>query len=536
MPADRSRFFCRSLAAFAIVATAILRIVYLGWYCPLDLAPDEAHYWDWSRHLDWSYYSKGPLVALLIRGSLELFGSLSISLTGCEMLAVRFPAVLCGSLLVTSLYVLTVQCFGRERWALGVVLGALTFPVVAAGSSLMTIDGPFMASWGWALVFGHAAVFGERRWAWSATGVAIALGILAKHTMVLWLPCFGLFLLMTPAYRSLLLRPRFWLMVGIASLGALPILGWNVTHGWVTFLHTQGHAGMTSPKSIHWLGPVTYLATQFGLLFGFWFIAWVMAAVRFRPLGDARPEVRYLWWMSIPIVAFFGLFSLKNGGGEPNWPLAGYIAGVVLTAAWIAERLSDFRPLPRRLLGCTFITFAILGLVATVIVHEPVRFQAVFAALAPEATAERPAPLRRIDPTCRLRGWRTLGHAVDELRAQLRNRGIEPLLAATSWSMPGEVGFHCEGHPTVYSFGAALGDRHSQYDLWHPNPLAEVDDFRGSTFIVVGADAAILSIAFEQTETTVIVEHREGNQLIAVWPVTVAHGYRGFPTRDGRGF
>ena len=32
----------------------------------LDLSPDEAHYWEWSRRLDLSYYSKGPLIAYLI--------------------------------------------------------------------------------------------------------------------------------------------------------------------------------------------------------------------------------------------------------------------------------------------------------------------------------------------------------------------------------------------------------------------------------------------------------------------------------------
>src|SRR5713226_5643493 len=120
-----------------IFSSAGLRIAYLAYHCPLDLAPDEAHYWDWSRHLDWSYYSKGPLVAYLIRAGCELAGTWSRQLTGSEMLAVRLPAVVCGSLLLVSLYVLTVQVFGRERLAAAVVGIALTLPVIAAGSSLM---------------------------------------------------------------------------------------------------------------------------------------------------------------------------------------------------------------------------------------------------------------------------------------------------------------------------------------------------------------------------------------------------------------
>src|SRR5438477_9699895 len=134
-----NRWLWRCLAAVLILASAALHVLYLIRDCPLDLAADEAHYWDWSRHLDWSYYSKGPLVAWIIRGSCELFGSWSVSLVGSEMLAVRLPAVVCGSLLLLSLYTLTVQVFKNERLALGVVVVGLTVPILAAGSILMTI-------------------------------------------------------------------------------------------------------------------------------------------------------------------------------------------------------------------------------------------------------------------------------------------------------------------------------------------------------------------------------------------------------------
>src|SRR5437879_7811477 len=93
----------RLLAALLIVGAAGLHVAYLVPPCPLDLAPDEAHYWDWSRHLDWSYYSKGPLVAYLIRAGCAALGDTA--------LGVRAPAVVCGSLLLLSLYVLTAQVF-----------------------------------------------------------------------------------------------------------------------------------------------------------------------------------------------------------------------------------------------------------------------------------------------------------------------------------------------------------------------------------------------------------------------------------------
>ena len=132
-----------ALACLLILGAAGLRLTSLAVGCPLDLSPDEAHYWDWSRHLDWSYYSKGPLVAWLIRLSRELFGAWSVGLAGSEMVAVRLPAVVCGSLLLASLYVLTVQVSGSDRLALAVAAAGLTVPLITAGSSLMTIDSPY---------------------------------------------------------------------------------------------------------------------------------------------------------------------------------------------------------------------------------------------------------------------------------------------------------------------------------------------------------------------------------------------------------
>src|SRR5437588_209567 len=106
------------IGAMTLIAlAAVVRLAYLTFDCPLDLAPDEAHYWDWSRQLDWSYYSKGPLVAWLIRASCELFGPLSQTLVGSNMLAVRLPAVACGTLMLVGLYVLTFQVYRNDKLA-----------------------------------------------------------------------------------------------------------------------------------------------------------------------------------------------------------------------------------------------------------------------------------------------------------------------------------------------------------------------------------------------------------------------------------
>lgn len=533
-------------AALLILGAAALRLIYLAVDCPLDLAPDEAHYWDWSRHLDWSYYSKGPLVAWIIHASCWLFGALSTALVGSEMLAVRLPALVFGSLLLVSLYVLTTQVLRREGVALAIVAIALTMPLIAAGSALMTIDAPYTCCWGWALVVGYRAVFRtwdrtpilfERDrigvlshvgWEWPVLGLLVGVGILAKYTMVLFVPFLGLFLLATPAFRRLLLRPGFWVMALVAALCCLPIVIWNVQHDWITLQHARGHAGLQSDRGLQWIGPLRYLGTQFAVLLGFWFVVWLTAVWQQRPGRERRPEILYLWWLSAPMFVFFALFSLKNGGGEPNWPVTAYLAGVVLAATWLTDSMATRGPAWRRGALAGVGGFACLGLVLTLAVHCMTLIQPVLLRIAGPASASRPMPLRKIDPTTRLRGWHFLAREVDAIRDDYRNQGIEAVVAGTTWTLPGELGFYGDGHPTVYSLGTALGDRHSQYDLWRPNPVDDGDQFVGKTFIVVGATEKALRGAFDRVEPTREVKYQEQGELVNHWYVTVGHGYRGF--------
>jgi hypothetical protein len=527
-----SRWRWRLLAALLILGAAALHIAFLISNCPLDLVPDEAHYWDWSRHLDWSYYSKGPLVAWLIRASCELAGPWSEYLIGSQMLAVRLPAVICGALLLTSLYVLTVQVYGRERWAMVVVALALTLPLIAAGSSLMTIDAPYTCCWGWALVLAHRAIFRPTRWAWPLAGLVLGVGILAKYTMILFVPAVGLFLLTTPAYRRQLLQPGFGIMCLIGAVCCLPIVIWNMQHDWVSLHHVSGQAGVSN-HGILWIGPLTYLGTQFLMLLGFWFVAWAAAMIAHRPWKEADPGIRYLWWTSAVMFGVFAAFSLKTPE-EPNWPVTAYLSGIVLGTGWVIRQIRSPIEWYRRLSITSLSAACLLGLLVTLVMHRSDIARPVLLRISGRPSEKHPLPMRRFDPTCRLRGWHYLASELDRILTELRAEGIEPVLAASSWTLPGEIGFYCDGHPPVYSLGLAMGDRWSQYDLWRPNPLWDSDEFIGRTFLFVGDPSSVLAEAFDLLESPRVIEYQEHGQPIARWTVVLCRGYRGFPDMDSR--
>jgi hypothetical protein len=386
-------------------------------------------------------------------------------------------------------------------------------------------------------------------WAWALAGLVVGIGILAKYTMVIFLPSVGLFLLATPGYRRLLMKPGFWTMCAIAGLCCTPILIWNIQNDWVTFRHVHALSGGQA-KSLSWAGPFIYLGGQAALLLVFWFAFWVCAMIANLPIADwkqsssiSNPQSEesairnpqsaiFLWWLAAPMFLLFWMFSPRTGGGELNWPVTAYISGVVLTAGWLARQLASPRAWWRRWVALNLALAILLSAGLTVVAHHTEWFHAPMSRLVGEPTERNPTPLRRLDPTSRLRGWRTLAGRVDEVRARLRAEGVEPVLACDSWSLPGELGVYCEGHPVVYSFGSAIGQRHSQYDLWH-NPIDAPEDFKGRTFIYVGGVHPVMRSAFEQVTFQGCVFHYEQGRPLSSWAISVCRGFKGFP-RTGR--
>jgi len=508
-------------ATLLILASAIASFVYVGWLTPLTLSPDEAHYWDWSRNLDWSYYSKGPLIAWLIRASCELFGPLSIALTGDLALAVRFPAVLCHVGILAGWYVLAAGVFRSPWLGLAVVGCAATLPLVRAGAVLMTIDPPFMVCWCWSLVCVWRAVdTGRVRW-WAGAAAFTAVGILAKYTMALFPAAVVGFLLFHR--RREFRKPGIWLLLLGAVAGWIPVLAWNAEHDWVSFRHVFGQVGVGGEKAG---GIFHFVGGQFGMMFGFWLVAFLAGGLRFRPNREADSGIRLLWWVSMPVWLLFAAASFVKSG-QPNWPAPAYLGGFILAVAWVQEQLAGPRS---RLVMWSLAISTCAGFAAITGVHFPTLMRPILMSVAKQPTEAEPFPIRNLDVTARIAGWKELAGEVDSVRKRVRaETGREPIVAGTHWTVPGVLGFYCADHPGVYSIGAAnRSDRKSQYDVWRPNPVADAQGFRGQSFVIVGDIGVDVANSFERIESPLRVVHTSNGIPVSGWAIWVGHGFRGF--------
>lgn len=380
----------------------------------VPLAPDEAYYWLWSRHLQPGYYDDAPLIAVWIRAGTALLGA--------SPLGIRLLSPLGAALGSVLLWRAGEDLFpGRNAGVLAAAL--LNFTVVlGAGAVITTPDTPLILFWTATIAASaRALATGDDRW-WLAAGFTAGLGLDSKYTALLLIVATGLWLLLARDGRRALTRSGPWLGLLLAGVVFLPVVLWNATHRWASFAKQGG-------RMLHWNLPSAahHLA---GLIFGQIglvtpLIALLMAAGIARAViaGDARSLLPLL---SVLVPGAIFVEHSLSGRVEANWPAILY-PGAALCAAGCATGMTRRWLLPSVAFGG-----ALTGLVY---------IQAVAA----------PFPLPpRADPTAfQLAGWPGLARAT----ARLAKADDARFIASSDYTIAAELAHALRGRETILGFG-----------------------------------------------------------------------------------
>jgi dolichol-phosphate mannosyltransferase len=213
----------RALTIGLIGYAVILRLVYLG---SVELLPEEAYYWNYSRHLDIGYLDHPPMVAWLIRLGTDAFGQSQFS--------VRIGALCCGVITSVFTYRLTRKLYG-EASALAALLLAQALPFFFLSGLLMTPDAPLTAAWAATLYFLEDALVTGRSAAWWRAGLSLGLGMISKYSICLLVPVTLAFMLWDQKSRRWWWRwePYAAALVAVAIFS--PVILWNAQHEWASF-------------------------------------------------------------------------------------------------------------------------------------------------------------------------------------------------------------------------------------------------------------------------------------------------------------
>jgi undecaprenyl-diphosphatase len=432
-------------AGLAVIS--IFRIYYIL-HGHLDLSPDEAHYWEWSRRLDLSYYSKGPMIAYLIYIGTHLFGN---TVFGVRVLAIIFSAL--SSIYIFKLVNLmygndsleqSITTPQRSVWQRSAALQAAfafqAVPLFAAFGVLFTIDSPFTFFWIVSLfIFYKATAEGaERQWmSWIFLGFAVGFGLLTKYTMAFFPMC-GLLLLLLSDKRSLLRTPMPYIAFMISIIVFSPVIIWNAQHNWLTIRHTAGQAHVADGFTLSIKSFFEFFGSQVGIITPLFFCLIIYALFKLF-ISDRSYQSKFLFYFSIPVMGFFLLKALQ-GKVQPNWAMFGYITGIVAAVRFSINDRSKIRRV-------FFSTCIGLALFVTAVSHYP-------------SIARLP---QNLDPSARLRGWKELGIEVSKISEQTSDPS-DYLIFSDSYQMASELAFYVQGNPETFSIN--LGRRMDQYDLW----------------------------------------------------------------------
>jgi 4-amino-4-deoxy-L-arabinose transferase-like glycosyltransferase len=161
----QTRWILLSIAFFYV-----LRLFMISY---LELAPDEAYYWYWGKHLSLSYLDHPPMASYIM--------SLFTALGGDMEFFVRIGGLLMTVIALIFLYGTVRVLFpGSKRTAWETLFLCNITILFSAACIIQTPDTPMFLFWMAALYFSSKLLTGGARFWWYLWGVALGLGLLSK--------------------------------------------------------------------------------------------------------------------------------------------------------------------------------------------------------------------------------------------------------------------------------------------------------------------------------------------------------------------
>ncbi len=473
---------------YFISGITIFRLLYA---IILPIAPQEAYYWNYSRHPALSYFDHPPFTAYLIKMTTFL---------GVSNFSIHLAAIILSVFMSFAVFRLATLLFDENVGFWSVVAINLTF-IYALGGLIITPDAPMLLFWVMTMIACyHIDHNGGRIW-WLLLGIFLGAGFISKYTIVF--AGFGAFLFFISSKERMKWFATIWPYAAVLSafVIALPVVYWNYQNEWASFLfQTQRRAGEIAgfrPDFFFgFIGTVIaiYSIVPLPLLF-----AGIWDSVK-RALRDRSSDHALLAWFSVPLIIF--LLSLAaRSWVKMNWTAPAFI-GLFLAGAAYYFRLSKTRTWVR-LWGRVSIIFLVLTFI---MVHVVILLPGFYFGKGDYFS-----------------GWRSLASRIDEIRTDMP----EPyFIAGYEYKTASMLAFHLKGQPETLS-NNVVGKGGLQYDYW-----SDPDTLDGYNAIFV-YDARVkyrnperLGDFFDNVSPEEILTVKKGGKILTKFHIFKCYGYR----------
>lgn len=308
------------MSAYILIIMAVMYHACMG--------PDTYYYWQWTRHLAWSYYDGPPMIAYALRVMTAAFGDGTLGLLSLGMLTVAVTSYLA--------YQIAKSLFESEKAAYYTVLTWLLAAVSLRHFFLLiTYDTTLIIFWALTFYFFVQLLQTQRIRYYYWCGISMGLMLLSKYTAVLL--CGSLFLTccIYRDYRFVLKNKHFYAALGIALLLFMPVIYWNYQHDWMSFSYQLGK-GLQS-TAMHFDGLKLYLKASLINFNGF-FAVMGFLMLRFGVSIFKNPKLGLIAIPALFVWLFFCLVSLKNmpWNGD-SWNSESFFTAALLIGFYLSK-------------------------------------------------------------------------------------------------------------------------------------------------------------------------------------------------------
>ncbi|ALF53878.1 4-amino-4-deoxy-L-arabinose transferase [Nostoc piscinale CENA21] len=314
---------------FLLVGGLLFRAIIAFWLYPTF---DEAYYYIYSLHLDWSYFDHPAIVALTTGFGTWLTGEVS-------QFTIRLGAILCYTGSLIFLYLTSQRIFSVKAAVFTLAIATIS-PIFQVGFGVLSLpDSPLMLFWSASLYCAVAEFFRRPLYVPSyrlaILGILVGLACNSKyHGFILGLGLVG-FCATSPPHRVVVRSPWAWLSLGLFIITISPIVFWNIQHDWVSFSFQSARA--VPQNGYNLLNVFLVVLVQVAYLFptiGFplWHISLqpvirkiqqILAQKSLAYQDDFHPAKFLIFWLSLPLILGFTFI----GGYRqilPAWAMPGF--------------------------------------------------------------------------------------------------------------------------------------------------------------------------------------------------------------------
>ncbi len=312
---------------FSITLILFIFKLLFNYYLALPLHFDEAQYWDWSRNLDWGYFSKPPFLAFLIKTITITCGDTENCIRSLSPILHSFT----GVIIYYTVYTITrnqyISIFGSLLY--------LIMPGVIFSSLFISTDAPLLLFSSLSALF-IVKIFNNKNNKsiyFLFLSISLAFGILSKYAALYILISIFTSIIFIRESRKFFINKKFLLCIlGIIIIIA-PNISWNLQNNFVTFSHTASNANLQGLQlNIH--SAIFFFSSQ---IFIFGIIPFVLTfknIINFKNINVIQKVVFLNFLIPIILVLFLATFSRANS----NWAVVGYPFGCIFLASIIDKK------------------------------------------------------------------------------------------------------------------------------------------------------------------------------------------------------